>query len=144
MKLNQDQFVLAVMGLGLFFYWLFNRNKNRTLQDETSRLNLRRDIPIHSQKGLELSAQSTKRAESLPERKSRSLQVFFNFNGHTFEAYEILGLPGGADLKQVQEAYSMIRAKTPSKSDQSGEKDLIDVAYETLILEIRKLDQGRQ
>jgi hypothetical protein len=70
--------------------------------------------------------------------------VFFNFNGHTFEAYEILGLPGGADLKQVQEAYSMIRAKTPPKSDQSREKDLIDVAYETLILEIRKLDQGRQ
>lgn len=36
---------------------------------------------------------------------SRSLQVFFNYNGHTFEAYEALGVPAGASLNVVEEAF---------------------------------------
>jgi len=143
MKLNQDQFILAVMGLGLFFYWLFNRDKRQTLQDETSRLNLRRNTSIHSQRGLETLSPSTKEARKLAEGKSRSLNVFFNFNGHTFEAYEILGLPSGANLAQVKEAYSKIRAEKPPIGA-SNQKDLIDAAYEVLMLEIEKTDQGRQ
>lgn len=35
---------------------------------------------------------------------ARNLQVFFNYNGHSFEAYEVLGLPAGTSLSKIEES----------------------------------------
>lgn len=40
--------------------------------------------------------------------KPQSLQVFFNFNGHVFEAYEVLGLPLGASYEEVLRHYRQL------------------------------------
>lgn len=133
MKVSQDQFILAILGLGLFFYWLFHRDRVRTLQDETSRLGLRLK-PAKANTVATLDTY-TKMAKELSEGKSRALNVFFNFNGHTFEAYEILGLPGGASLEQVQQAYQKMRPQPGAIG--KTEKDLIDVAFEVLVKELQ-------
>lgn len=38
-------------------------------------------------------------AEELP------LNVFFNYNGHSFDAYEVLGVPAGSTLEEVRSAF---------------------------------------
>lgn len=48
--------------------------------------------------------------------RSRSLQVMFNYNGHSWEAYETLGLPPGSSLAQVQSAFEQIALKTDPQS----------------------------
>src|SRR5690606_31326012 len=34
----------------------------------------------------------------------RVLQVYFNYNGETFEAYEVFGVPAGSSLARVEQA----------------------------------------
>ena len=38
----------------------------------------------------------------------RSLTIYFQYNGETREAYNILGLPAGASLEMAEEAYQKI------------------------------------
>lgn len=35
----------------------------------------------------------------------KSLNVIFNYNGHSWDAYEVLGVPAGAPLSMAQEAF---------------------------------------
>lgn len=66
--------------------------------------------------------------ENIVEFKgSRSLQVFFNYNGHTFEAYEALGLPAGASLHAVQSAFSKQKILADSES-----RPFLEAAFEAL------------
>lgn len=36
----------------------------------------------------------------------RPLNVVFNYNGHSWDAYEVLGLPAGSSPERVREAYA--------------------------------------
>lgn len=45
-----------------------------------------------------------------------TLNVYFNFNGHSFDAYEVLGVPAGSNLERVQRAYKMAAANIDSDS----------------------------
>lgn len=42
-----------------------------------------------------------------PEKvqKAKNLNVIFMYNAHTWDAYEVLGVPAGASIKTVTEAY---------------------------------------
>ena len=42
------------------------------------------------------------------DEEMRSLTVYFQYNGETKEAYDILGVPAGASLKMAEEAYQKI------------------------------------
>jgi hypothetical protein len=37
--------------------------------------------------------------------RARALNVFFNYNGETFDAYEILGIPAGCGLPEARAHY---------------------------------------
>lgn len=37
--------------------------------------------------------------------EAHSLNVFFNFNGHSFDAYEALGVPAGSTVEEIQRAF---------------------------------------
>lgn len=43
-------------------------------------------------------------ASVTPVQKERPLNVFFNYNGHSWDAYEVLGLPAGSSLESAQQA----------------------------------------
>jgi|FLYM01.1.fsa_nt_gi hypothetical protein len=59
--------------------------------------------------------------------RSRELQVFFNYNGHTFEAYEVLGLPAGASMKMVQQNFNQQKILADSES-----RPFLEAAYNAL------------
>jgi hypothetical protein len=44
---------------------------------------------------------------------SRQLNVFFNWNGHTWDAYEVLGVPAGSSRESVIQAFHVARGKSP-------------------------------
>ena len=48
--------------------------------------------------------------------ETRQLNVFFNWNGHTWDAYEVLGLPAGAGRESVVQAFHACRAKSPDST----------------------------
>ncbi len=67
--------------------------------------------------------------ESAPhdDHNAVSLNVFFNYNGHSFDAYEVLGVPAGSTLAEIKEAYQ----KTLSTHDESS-KPFYKAAYEAI------------
>lgn len=60
-------------------------------------------------------------------RGSKSLNIFFNYNGHSFDAYEVLGVPAGSTLDEIKEAYQ----KSLSSHDESS-KPFYKAAYEAI------------
>lgn len=58
---------------------------------------------------------------------SRDLNVIFNFNGHSWDAYEVLGLPAGSSPDQVETAYRMALEKVDESS-----KEFIHTAFRAI------------
>lgn len=58
----------------------------------------------------------------------KMLNTLFNYNGHTWDAYEVLGLPAGSPQHKIDEAYKL------SVSKQQGEssRDFLDAAYRAI------------
>lgn len=56
----------------------------------------------------------------------KTLNTLFNYNGHTWDAYEVLGLPAGSSLSRVDEAYKDCVEK------QASSRDFLDAAYQAI------------
>lgn len=61
----------------------------------------------------EYGAAALRRLEEENQATSRQLNVFFNWNGHTWDAFEVLGVPAGASRETVIQAFHQARAKSP-------------------------------
>ncbi|MDZ4082934.1 MAG: hypothetical protein U1E10_08365 [Bdellovibrionales bacterium] len=63
--------------------------------------------------GNEYGAAALRRLEEENAATSRQLNVFFNWNGHTWDAFEVLGVPAGASRESVIQAFHLARSKSP-------------------------------
>lgn len=59
---------------------------------------------------------------------SKQLNIIFNFNGQSWDAYEVLGLPAGSSRSAVEEAFLQLKKKAAG-----GEFALIEAAYREII-----------
>lgn len=57
----------------------------------------------------------------------RPLNVIFNWNGETWDAYEVLGLPAGSSQEKVAKAYQESLARVDEKS-----KGFITAAHDAI------------
>ena len=57
----------------------------------------------------------------------RELNVIFQFNGHDFDAYEVLGIPAGSPLSEVQSAYADLQGSGDGDSE-----EIYRLAYEAI------------
>lgn len=55
------------------------------------------------------------------------LNVFFNFNGHLWDAYEVIGVPAGSPMSDVEMAY----IKSLTRIDDES-KEILQMAYEAI------------
>lgn len=55
-------------------------------------------------------------AASAATPEGRQLNVFFNWNGHTWDAYEVLGVPAGASRETVVQAFHVSRSQSPDST----------------------------
>jgi hypothetical protein len=58
----------------------------------------------------------------------KSLNVFFIFNGHSWDAYEVLGVPPGSNLKTCELAYRKMISEVADDS-----RGFIDLAWKSIL-----------
>ena len=103
-------FLLFAGGVVIYLLIIFFAGKKRG----PSSLNFRKDS-----KGLEKvvkrqgSNKSPQSDQGPPSPRERPLNVFFNYNGETFDAYEILGIPAGTSLEVAKDYYQKNYAAAP-------------------------------
>lgn len=59
--------------------------------------------------------------------QDRPLQVYFNYNGETFDAFEVLGLPAGATAEQIGNKMRELQKEAPIR-----ERSLHAAAFQAL------------
>lgn len=103
--MSSQVFFYVNLGLGIFLVLIFLIGKKGIVAP--SKLNLRRGL---GGKGLTpagrpspASSHSHTQDERYPEEIS--LNVLFMYNGHNFDAYEVLGVPAGANFQIVERFY---------------------------------------
>lgn len=57
----------------------------------------------------------------------RPLNVVFNYNGHSWDAYEVLGLPAGSSPEKVEDAY-----KNSAETVDAGSRPFLEAAYQAI------------
>lgn len=76
------------------------------------------------------SAEVLKKLDAVDENM-KQLNIMFNFNGHAWDAYEVLGIPAGSSIEAVTVAYqSAVReAKTENL-------EFLETAYKAILAKI--------
>ena len=64
---------------------------------------------------------------SAPNPAERPLNVVFNYNGHSWDAYEVLGLPAGSSPERLDQAYE----ESLQRVDQAS-RPFMEAAYEAI------------
>lgn len=59
--------------------------------------------------------------------QSKSLNVIFNYNGHSWDAFEVLGVPAGSNRQAVETAFK----KALSETDKATH-DFLRTAFEAI------------
>ena len=67
------------------------------------------------------------RAAKNETSREKSLNVLFNWNGHSWDAYEVLGLPAGSSFDSVKNAY----ARAMYETNEDG-KPFIRAAFDAI------------
>jgi hypothetical protein len=62
------------------------------------------------------------------DASGRVLNVMFNYNGHSFDAYEVLGVPAGSTLQEIEQIYSQSLQQLVDPSS----KQFYKTAYEAI------------
>jgi hypothetical protein len=56
--------------------------------------------------------------ENPAQKPAKELNVLFNYNGHTWDAYEVLGVPAGANIVEVTRVYQELVKKSAPESQE--------------------------
>lgn len=57
----------------------------------------------------------------------RDLNVMFNFNGYTWDAFEVLGIPAGSSMESAKEAHQKLIAHCDVSSRELYDKALLAI-----------------
>ena len=83
-------------------------------------------------------SQSPEKFSHINTQGERPLNVVFNYNGHSWDAYEILGLPAGSAPDKVEHAY-----REALKSVDAGSKSFLEAAYRAIQSEWKIYKQAK-
>ncbi len=59
----------------------------------------------------------------------KDLNILFNYNGHTWDAYEVFGLPAGASLVEVTKSYQHMLKNTAPESH-----EFLEAAFKAILV----------
>jgi len=98
--LSDFMFFYLLVGVGIAAFIFYSK------KHKPSRLRMR----AGSSKVPEVYGKTQERYEDM-KAGVKSLDCFFMFNGHEFNAYDVLEIPAGAPMPTVEQAYMAIMAK---------------------------------
>ncbi len=134
--------IINIILLLLFVAWFLSSRKR---DQNVTKLNLREGFndsppPSSSARGV----QAPEASGTLPKERTQTsaadsevastagrlkeLNVIFNYNGHSFDAYEILGLPAGSSIVEVTKKYQ----KEVMAAD-SHQHPFLEAAYKAIL-----------
>jgi hypothetical protein len=132
--------VLIVIAIFVIFSFLFVRKSSTP----PARLRLRNKVheatakPISAARGGGMGPWKDRKynADTLREFEETTLvrgvptnlNVMFNYNGHSWDAYEVLGIPAGASLEAVRERFN-----AALETSQPQSQDFIKAALEAIL-----------
>ncbi len=130
---SQDFLTLNLIGAGAFLFWYL---VSRGGSPRPTQLNMKakdsappRVNPLPPQKDLaEVRSRSVGAASTQAEVSPKSLNVIFNYNGHSWDAYEVLGVPAGANIRIVTEAY-----QTAVRRCEKESVEFLETAYKAIL-----------
>ena len=114
---------MIVAAFFLIWFWLGRRNAGRT----PTQLRLRNeDTPPKS------PLEARNNIDELAVQKAKSLNILFLYNGHDWDAYQVLGLPAGASLPLVTERYQQL-----IRQADAGQLLFYESAYQAILKKIK-------
>ncbi len=136
---SQDFLTLNLVGAGAFIFWyLVSRGGprrptklNMKASDSAPPLMDEPKMPVKASYAKERSYTSSNSGSNKgfnTELKPKTLNVMFNYNGHSWDAYEVLGVPAGSSMKTVTEAYQSAIRKCEKDSI-----EFLETAYNSIL-----------
>lgn len=126
-------FVNLILG-AIFFLWFLS---GRTTREKATPLDLKKGSfatpPVSNEKLVrpvippEKPVSAYKPVDPLPST-SRQLNILFLYNGHDWDAYQVLGVPAGAGLSIVTERYQQLIKKADP-----GQLGFYEAAYKAIL-----------
>lgn len=111
------------------------QNLAQSLKSEIHEARARKDVPktsidYHQVGKQKMTFENLKpiHLESANIMNAKSLNVHFAYNGHTWDAYEVLGVPAGASLRTVTKQYQETLIKADPQS-----RPFLDAAYQAIL-----------
>lgn len=132
---SQDFLTLNLVGAGAFVVWyLISRGGPR----RPTQLNMKaKDTapPLVSPLPPEIEPSALANVEVLRRPRvvkeaapAKNLNIMFNYNGHSWDAYEVLGVPAGANIRTVTEAY-----QKAIRSCDKASVEFLETAYRAIL-----------
>jgi len=133
---SQDFLIMNAVGAGAFILWyLVSRGGGH--KPTKLKLDTPDSEPVFlpkADKPAEGGSLATKQAApsvhpDIPVRpRPKVLNVMFNYNGHAWDAYEVLGVPAGANITMVTEAYHVALRRSDKES-----VEFLETAYKAIL-----------
>ena len=113
--MNSQVFLLVNIAIGVIFVVLFLWRKGIA---KPSKLNLKAEAKakIQAKHDRHVMSKEARRASLDPGSNIRDLNVKFIYNGHDWDAYEVLGLPAGSSTPQAQAAFDRAAANADQET----------------------------
>ncbi len=123
------EFVLLYAGLTLMALFLFLRVRpRRGMRLRFEALRGRASAKVSGTKSSEtIPTASAPSSAAKSTSEPRVLNVVFNYNGHSWDAFEVLGLPAGCSWEKVDSAF-----QEAMKHVDSGSRPFIEAAYQAI------------
>lgn len=130
--MSSQSFFWAHVGLAIAIALFFFVGRSRI--KEPARLNLRRgsenaDFNNPRQISSMVLSQEAQKASGDELSHSRSLNVMFLYNGHNFDAHEVLGVPAGARREHVEAAFRRAVSNSGPES-----RTFLEAAYKAILV----------
>lgn len=114
--MNNQVLLIIQFIFSIIFIWWFLSRRGQTPHPTV--LNLEKDLEVQKE------LRTVKKIEApLP----KSLNVIFMWNGHTWDAFEVLGLAAGSSMEKVKQQFEILHVKSDT-----GQRKFLEEAYNSI------------
>ena len=131
---SQDFLIVNVVCAALFILWYWRGRESTIKKPTTLNMHAPDSAPliIPPENAAALSSPTFARnaidTSAAGLARAKVLNVIFNYNGHAWDAYEVLGVPAGSQLREVTAAYQEALKKTDTASH-----PFLETAYKSIL-----------
>lgn len=131
---SQDFLIVNVICAALFILWYWRGRESTIKKPTTMNMHAPDSAPliIPPENAVSLASPTFARSaidtSAAGVARAKTLNVIFNYNGHSWDAYEVLGVPAGSQLRNVTAAYQLALRNSDPESH-----SFLETAYKSIL-----------